>query len=340
MKNQMNGKNGITLIALVITIIVLLILAGVAIATLTGDNGLIGKSGEAKNATEKSQEKEELEVAVLRFTDKRGNLDSTKIVDGLQKDIKNLKEVTNTDGKFPVKVEYKNGHKYGITKEGDIIENLIGAGDKAPDDCNAVYISGGDIAVIPAGFTVSAIENSIENGLVVTDGSNNEWVWIPTSSEDLAKMYVEDSAGWTMLGTSVNTKLKTRSLTQAEETETGMILRLGTRTLSRTNPGLTADPYYREPDVLSTYDTDPIYRTQAGFGDLTDAATKLKDDYKDMIESVRKNKGFYVGRYEIGKDSNNNPQVKKGTVMNNNNWYNLYKACKSFSNQNAESRMI
>lgn len=68
-------------------------------------------------------------------------------------------------------------------------------------------------------------------------------------------------------------------------------------------------------------------------------ATKLKNDYKEMIDSVRENGGFYIGRYELGTDGTT-PQEKKGTVMNNTNWYNLYKACKSFSNGNVESRMI
>jgi len=213
---------------------------------------------------------------------------------------------------------------------------VITAGQKAPATSNAQYKSGNYTAVIPAGFTVSATESSIENGLVVTDGTTNqnEWVWIPVSSSDLAKMYTEDTTGWNMLGTSVNTKLKTKELT------TQNTFKLGSRELPRTNPGTTADPYYREPDVLSEYDTDQSYRTQAGFGDLADMATKLKNDYKDMIDSVRENGGFYIGRYELGKDSSNNPQVKAGTVMKSINWYNSYSACKSFSSGKVESRMI
>ena len=71
-------------------------------------------------------------------------------------------------------------------------------------------------------------------------------------------------------------------------------------------------------------------------------ATKLKNDYKDMIDSVRENGGFYIGRYEIGKvtSDSNKPQVKEGAVMNNANWYNLYSACKSFSSGKVEARMM
>jgi hypothetical protein len=336
-KNEM----GITLVALVVTIIVLLILAGVTIATLTGDNGLLTKAGDARNTSEKAGEKERIQMEVAGAYDLTGKLVASQVEENIRNNIKDITNVTATAKEgteekfFPVKATYNNGHKYQVDENGQIMMS-VNAGDKAPSDSNAVYSSGDYTAIIPAGFTVSATESSIENGLVVTDGTTNqnEWVWIPVSSTDLAKMYTEDTTGWNMLGTSVNTKLKTKELT------TQNTFKLGSRELPRTNPGTTADPYYREPDVLSEYDTDQSYRTQAGFGDLADMATKLKNDYKDMIDSVRENGGFYIGRYELGKDSSNNPQVKAGTVMNSTNWYNLYSACKSFSSGKVESRMI
>lgn len=307
---------------------------------LTGDNGLIGKTGEAKNATEKSQEKEELEVAVIRFTDKRGNLDATKIVNGLNKDVNKLNSVTATDGKFPVKVEYKNGHKYQITKDGDIMIS-VNAGDTAPEDSNAMYSSGDYTAVIPAGFTVSGTpgETSIENGLVVTDSKQNEWVWIPVSSSDLDKMYEQCSSKNELLIENNVTKVVTQYKSSSS---------IDVRSdLTRGNPNSTS---YREPGILahSSCDKNDACRKEAGFveadgttaSSLETMATKLKDDYKDMIESVRENSGFYIGRYELGKDSSNNPQVKAGTVINQLNWYQLYSKCKSFSNDNVESRMI
>ena len=342
-KKDIKANRGITLIALVITIIVLLILAGVAIATLTGDNGLLTKVGDARNTSEKAGEKERIQMEVAGAYDLTGKLVASQVEENIRNNIKDITNVTATAKEgteekfFPVKVTYNNGHKYQVASDGSIMIS-VNAGDKAPSDSNAVYSSGDYTAIIPAGFTVSnqSGESSIENGLVVTDGTTNqnEWVWIPVSSSDLAKMYTEDTTGWNMLGTSVNTKLKTKELT------TQNTFKLGSRELPRTNPGTTADPYYREPDVLSEYDTDQSYRTQAGFGDLADMATKLKNDYKDMIDSVRENGGFYIGRYELGKDSSNNPQVKAGTVMNSINWYNLYSACKSFSSGKVESRMI
>ena len=116
--------------------------------------------------------------------------------------------------------------------------------------------------------------------------------------------------------------------------------------LTRGNPNSTG---WREPGLLASgsYDGNDNYRIAAGFiksdgsaSSLETMATKLKDDYKDMIDSIRENGGFYIGRYELGKDASNNPQVKAGDVMNNTTWYNLYSACKSFSSGNVESRMI
>ena len=69
-------------------------------------------------------------------------------------------------------------------------------------------------------------------------------------------------------------------------------------------------------------------------------ATKLRDNYKNMLASVRKNGGFYIGRYELG-GTVVAPQEKAGTVMNSTNWYNLYKAYKTFGDEsNTCSRMI
>ena len=226
-KKDIKANRGITLIALVITIIVLLILAGVTIATLTGDNGLLTKAGDARNTSEKAGEKERIQMEVAGAYDLTGKLVASQVEENIRNNIKDITNVTATAKEgteekfFPVKATYNNGHKYQVDENGQIMMS-VNAGDKAPSDSNAVYSSGDYTAIIPAGFTVSdkTGESSIENGLVVTDGTTNqnEWVWIPVSSTDLAKMYTEDTTGWNMLGTSVNTKLKTKELTTQNRT--------------------------------------------------------------------------------------------------------------------------
>ena len=257
--------------------------------------------------------------------DTRGRLDATKIVENIEKNIGATAEATSNS--FPVKVTYNNGHKYQVASDGSIMIS-VNAGDKAPSDSNAVYSSGDYTAIIPAGFTVSATESSIENGLVVTDGSENEWVWIPVSSVDFSAMFgTANDDGWTMSGTDVKTKYKANSAIIAG--------------ITRENPGTTS--YYREPDVLNndSYDKNTTNLSAAGLGsNISEMATNLRNDYKAMMDSVKKNGGFYVGRYEIGGSISETLVQKGKIVITNTNWYNLYKACKSFSSGNVESRMI
>ena len=198
-----------------------------------------------------------------------------------------------------------------------------------------LYISGSYTAVIPAGFTVSGKsgETSIENGLVVTDENGNEWVWIPV--EDVTNLYIENKTNteWILCGTRGENGVISKYASKSE-------ILMGK---TRGTPG-TTDLYYREPDIVIgdgvEYDNVQINRTQAGFTTLVDMATKLKDDYNKMIDSIRKNGGFYVGRYELGKNISGKPQVKAGAVYNNANWYQLYLACKSFEDNSVYSRMI
>ena len=92
----------------------------------------------------------------------------------------------------------------------------ITAGQTAPSGSNAVYKSGdytavSDVKVVnETTGVVEKDETTIENGLVVTDGSGNQWVWIPVSSSDLALMYEENTTGWTMLGTTAPNEVVTK----------------------------------------------------------------------------------------------------------------------------------
>ena len=64
MKKRLENIKGITLIALVVTIVVLLILAGVSISMLSNDNGILTQAQNAKEETEKTSEKEKIELAM------------------------------------------------------------------------------------------------------------------------------------------------------------------------------------------------------------------------------------------------------------------------------------
>ena len=224
-------------------------------------------------------------------------------------------------------------------KEGSILAGQTAIGE------NRVYVdSNNDAAVIPQGFAVSGIsgENTIENGLVIyqtgeiniTDWSDanairnkyNQWVWVPVANP--SEMYEENQNGVALGGgTGVTTKRYSKS-----EIISG---------ITRTTPGDKTD--CREPDLVlgNGNECDAVNYETAGFASLKDMAQNLALDYNEMLDSVNQFKGFYVGRYEL-TGTVDNPTEKSGEVLVNQNWYNLYKACKYFGkdNDNIETRMI
>ena len=174
-------------------------------------------------------------------------------------------------------------------------------------------------------------QDSVNHGLVIKDEQNNEWVWIPVDKATLATMYEESSDEKTLCGTTgetaVKTKLYSKSITIGTDSNT--------KTMSRTEPGTTADPYCREPDLVvgsgTEYDasdtsSDTYYKTILGkTGTKEQLAQLFADEYKAMIESVSKYGGFYIGRYELSEAG---VQKDKATLTRT-NWYNLYNACRN-----------
>ena len=66
MKKIFKNEIGITLISLIVTIVVLLILAGITIGMLDGENGIIGQAQDAKTGTEIDNEKEILDLSIIK----------------------------------------------------------------------------------------------------------------------------------------------------------------------------------------------------------------------------------------------------------------------------------
>ena len=347
MKKAYVKDNGITLIALVITIIVTLILAGVSIGVLTGENGLISNAAESKKQSEIAQEKEILQQAAAIAMGKSKNGIVEKVY--LDPELEKYSEVDGTeDVDKGVEVTFKSQRMYLVGKNGNVspvammpIQTDVAA-LTTPVIENTKYDDGTDIAVIPEGFRVSSNpdEQKVDTGLVVLDDDDNEWVWIPVP--DATVMYTKTNEGIAITGGSGKTYVSGITTNYYSNSE---ILSGITRDLPNT-------ALYREPDIVvgtngisndnanSTVDTGKKNYETAGFTSLQNMAQSLVDDYEEMIKSVEKNKGFYVGRYELsGTVALPTEQGSKAPVTNQ-NWYYLYKACKSFSKSAVESRMI
>ena len=173
-------------------------------------------------------------------------------------------------------------------------------------------------------------QDSVNHGLVIKDEQDNEWVWVPVDKATLATMYEESSDEKTLCGTTgetaVKTKLYSKTITIGTDTNK--------ETMSRTTPGTTADPCYREPDLVIGHDSassdaeDTYYKTILGeTGTKEQLAQLFVDEYEAMIESVSKYEGFYIGRYELSDAG----VQKEKQPLTKTNWYNLYKKCKELN---------
>ena len=152
------------------------------------------------------------------------------------------------------------------------------------------------------------------------DLAGNQWVWVPV--ETPSSLYTTVAAGQALAG---STGVKTTKYTNSE-------------IISKKTRGLPGSTNWREPDILtdSTYgDTDDRAKT-AGFSSLANMAETMKSDYEEMIASLEKYKGFYIGRYELTANGE-----KTGATQTDKNWYTLYKNCKTLAvGSNVKTRMI
>ena len=153
------------------------------------------------------------------------------------------------------------------------------------------------------------------------DLAGNQWVWVPV--ETPSSLYTTVTEGVALSG---STGVKTTKYTNSE------IIRGITRGL----PGSTG---YREPDILTGSSYDDTNFATAGFSSLANMAENMKSDYEEMIESLEKYKGFYIGRYEL--TSNGEKTGATQTCENGVNWYTLYKNCTTLaSGSKVKTRMI
>ena len=209
---------------------------------------------------------------------------------------------------------------------------------------NTTYFdSKGNKATVPAGFAVSKVEgeNEIDTGLVIIDFQGNEFVWIPIN-QDL-----------TVLGTD---KLIAKKIN--ETNYVGIIYNWIDDPTGKTtyeydwtenaSVNFANERFLREPAILN--DVSFSDENEYNLSGITQES--LQEDYNTMIQSIIKNGGFYVSRYEMSLDDNGNAISQKGkipasaaksnstTTIGCNTWYGLYDKARTYSNSYVNSSMI
>ena len=216
------------------------------------------------------------------------------------------------------------------------IDTIIATNDYVTENTK-VTDKNGDGLTVPKDFKVTSDSNEVKKGVVIEDKEGNQFVWVPVS--DPTTMY--EIQGGQKVG-------KLYNFTTEGST-------------ARTYPGKNTG--FREPDIL----TDTSYgdavtgdstkgieqlKSVIGLTGATDSdilntwSTQLQTEFNEMITSVEKYKGFYIGRYETGNlaaNTTTTPVVKRGqTAIGDVNWYYMYQNSKKIAGENSavKSSMI
>ncbi len=206
-------------------------------------------------------------------------------------------------------------------------------------------------ATVPKGFKVSndSSENTVLGGLVLEDENSNEFVWIPVNNA----IYNETA---TSLSTSkyYTPMVRTQNgntdyfekifYSFSGTTATGNVTSTGYRLGGSSNiepaliTGSSSDKYtWNVTNPVGTlYDVvDLNYKDILGFESINDFGSYLNSEYTKMVKSVDRNGGFLVGRYETTINATGKVGSKAGeNILNNQTWYDLYKAQNNKLNEN------
>ena len=210
----------------------------------------------------------------------------------------------------------------------------------------------GQKATIPAGFKVGITETvkNINEGLVIQDNKGNQFVWVPVEkaietntdknstekamariqkgyTENEGKVYYEGIL-YDFSGIKSTKKSATTVLGTTAHREPTLVTGGADYTWNISKNNLKGTSY----DSLEQYYKNMNFGTTSGvnaFNSYTEFGQYMNEEFTNMIKSVEKYKGFYVGRYETSiegtqnKDSVVQTQIGK-TPINNKSWYQDY----------------
>ena len=258
-------NKGVTLIALAVTIVVMLILAGVTISVLNGENGIVKQAQKAK---EESKIKELKEKVRIDIAGKRvENIDEELRVSVLKEILDKYFDNVPVETQITSETELKAKEEYG---KYEMKISDIDVGEITYETSYTIFKDvNGEQVPIPEGYIVSenSDENIVNKGLVISDSRGNEYVWISCTVD------------------SSSNKL------QYKRTEWG-VEKDGT------------DNSRAIKDELTLKDIDVTYsKTDTDNGINEEISKEIVAQINAEKESIKKYGGYYIGRYEVGKDN-------------------------------------
>ena len=265
-------EKGITLIALVITIIVLLILAAVSIATLTGQNGILSRADEAAEEAGRKTAEEKVAVEVLGSYGEDGNIEYDRLNENLGH-VEGLTKGLPID-KLPATVVV-DGYDVTINEDGSV---MVGDNNNPPEST----------ITIEEAKDENMLEKDENSKVKVADGI----VTIPGEFK-----VAEDSGNTIDEGIVIEDRKSNQFVwvpVSQENFETEFVRRAG---------------YVNEKEQSMA---DYGEANEEGINEKLTESETTQAEAQAMYDSVYRNEGFYIGRYESGKDNSENVVVQKG----------------------------
>ena len=193
-------------------------------------------------------------------------------------------------------------------KSAYVEEKILAVNEAHTNLSNITYTDSDGVTItIPAGYApIRTEKNKVKDGLVIVDLNANEWVWVPVSEEQLEDMFVMSETEHTLLVGGTSTKNYSKIYEYNYDYRSVNV--------KDTNQYVPGCSLVAEPERIRN--EDPI---------------DIVDRYNKMLDSIKTYHGFFVGRYELGKDENDKVVIQKGSNPWGDTWYILYEECENIN---------
>ena len=295
MKKIFNNKKGITLVSLSVVIVVILILTSVLIYNVRDSLG-------------------------------------TSNLRAMRNDIENLRDKINeyyaANGSIPVKLKYTNTEKINVIRSAGLISDEIDTGDFYIIDLDAIenitLNYGEDFKQITpimtdqeaSQFTDLYIINETSQNVFYVAGINldNQWFYTDYNADEVDTVVIN-------LRYFDGVPIPEGFFYKEGTKDTGLVIEDNNGNEFVWVPVDNYSEFVRREGYSNG--SEQSYLSSCGEADETGINNKFtessttQEEAQAMYESVEKNGGFYIGRYEAGKDSSGNVVVQKGAEIYN-----------------------
>ena len=318
--NKLKNKKGITLIALVVTVVVLIILAGVSINAVLGDNGIIKKANQAASVTKEAEVKEAINRTILEFyltndyetledflkaKAEDGSIDSvTKNADGT---------LTVKKGEYSVTVENKTNSSGGSNSGGEtqtpeitigeakVVANSDGTGS-AITEAASVYL--GNTLYITFAHSITGGTTTVDKTIPYAVTKNGTYTFTVTGTVN-GRNYTKNVSVTVNQFKDVYEYMQTNTKVTYSDGDVWVPegFRISTDSAENVQGGIVIEDKDLNQFVWVPVATIADYKRTwyKGYDPFSSYSEALPEDEKT---SVKRYKGFYIGRYEAGDKEN------------------------------------